>query len=288
MTVKNITLQIEQFTKDALAFLLKILKRFAAWLTENIKQILTLSIITIIGGTLLFYGYKKASPEDFNNGFTLPASYTLLAAVPGFFFVDTVNKRILKLRERVDYGLNNKRIVLAGDKEECDNVEAQLHYSRLYNKKNITNISAKRTPPEQTYNSDNFAKYDLVILCFKGDNYDPISDQQAELLSKTLSTIGHDLTVKDDIKANNSDEAVTGLIVLCPLQSLKTRAKLEEVNTANKSNKSDSSKMIYDLSKHIHDTEPFTRPFTVVVNQAGRLLTDVFSLLMTLPPRNGK
>ena len=202
--------------------------------------------------------------------------------MPGLFFVDTVSKRILELRERVDYGLKNKKILLAGDKEECNNVEAQLAYSQLYDKKNITNISANRTLPEQTHNSGNFTKYDLVILCFTGTNFTPITDQQAELLSETLSTIGHDKTVKDEIKVNNSDKAVTGLIVLCPLQSLK---ELKDLNTTNTSNESDSSKMIYDLSKHIHDTEPFTRPFTVVVNQAGRLLTDVFSLLTTLPPR---
>lgn len=282
MTVKHITLRIEQFTKGALKYLLKKAKRFTAWFRGNIKQILILSLITLIGFALLYRGYKKASPEDFTNGFTLPASYTLLGLVPGLFFVDTVSKRILELRERVDYGLKNKKILLAGDKEECNNVEAQLAYSQLYDKKNITNISTNRTLPEQTHNSGNFTKYDLVILCFTGTNFTPITDQQAELLSETLSTIGHDKTVKDEIKVNNSDKAVTGLIVLCPLQSLK---ELKELNTTNTSNESDSSKMIYDLSKHIHDTEPFTRPFTVVVNQAGRLLTDVFSLLTTLPPR---
>lgn len=282
MTVKHITLRIEQFTKGALKYLLKKAKRFTAWFRGNIKQILILSLIALIGFTLLYWGYKKASPEDFTNGFTLPASYTLLGLVPGLFFVDTVSKRILELRERVDYGLKNKKILLAGDKEECNNVEAQLAYSQLYDKKNITNISANRTLPEQTRNSGNFTKYDLVILCFTGTNFTPITDQQAELLSETLSTIGHDKTVKDEIKVNNSDKAVTGLIVLCPLQSLK---ELKDLNTTNTSNESDSSKMIYDLSKHIHDTEPFTRPFTVVVNQAGRLLTDVFSLLTTLPPR---
>ncbi|WP_454929046.1 hypothetical protein [Actinomyces sp.] len=282
MTVKHITLRIEQFTKGALKYLLKKAKRFTASFRGNIKQILILSLIALIGFTLLYWGYKKASPEDFTNGFTLPASYTLLGLVPGLFFVDTVSKRILELRERVDYGLKNKKILLAGDKEECNNVEAQLAYSQLYDKKNITNISANRTLPEQTHNSGNFTKYDLVILCFTGTNFTPITDQQAELLSETLSTIGHDKTVKDEIKVNNSDKAVTGLIILCPLQSLK---ELKDLNTTNTSNESNSSKMIFDLSKHIHDTEPFTRPFTVVVNQAGRLLTDVFSLLTTLPPR---
>jgi len=286
MTAKSVTSQIKRCAKDASKCLVKIANRLRARIAGNAKQLATLTIVTIIGVVLLYCGHKEASTEDFTNEFTLPASYTLLTLVPGLFFVDTVSKRILKLRERVDYGLKNKRILLAGDKEECDNIEAQLHYSQLYDKKNIANISANRTVPEQTHNSGNFTKYDLVILCFTGTNLTPITDQQAELLSETLSAIGHDKTVKDDIKVNNSDKAVTGLIVLCPLQSLKERNKLKELNPTNTSNESDSSKKIYDLSKHIHDTEPFTRPFTVVVNQAGRLLTDVFSLLMTLPPRN--
>lgn len=112
MTVKHITLRIEQFTKGALKYLLKKAKRFTAWFRGNIKQILILSLIALIGFTLLYWGYKKASPEDFTNGFTLPASYTLLGLVPGLFFVDTVSKRILELRERVDYGLKNKKYFL--------------------------------------------------------------------------------------------------------------------------------------------------------------------------------
>jgi hypothetical protein len=234
------------------------------------RKLIILSPITLLTAILFIYGYFHSTSEEFTTSFALPASYTLGALIPGYFLVETVSKGLLKLKGRVDYGLKNKRILLAGDKEECDNVEAQLHYSQLFDKKNITNIAANRTVPEQAQNSDNFTKYDLVILCFTGTNYAPISDQQAELLSKTLSTIGHDERVKTDIKANNSDEAVTGLIVLCPLGSLK--------------DPDEKNKLIPE--KHKWDTNPFKRPFTAVVNQAGRLLTDIFSLLITLPPRN--
>ena len=234
------------------------------------RKLIILSLITLLTAILFIYGYFHSTSEEFATSFALPASYTLGALIPGYFLVETVSKGLLKLKGRVDYGLKNKRILLAGDKEECDNVEAQLHYSQLFDKKNITNISANRTVPEQAQNSDNFTKYDLVILCFTGTNYAPISDEQAELLSETLSTIGHDERVKTDIKANNSDEAVTGLIVLCPLGSLK--------------DPDEKNKLIPE--KHKWDTNPFKRPFTAVVNQAGRLLTDIFSLLITLPPRN--
>lgn len=234
------------------------------------RRLIILSLITLATTIPFIYGCFHSTPEEFTTSFAFPASYTLAALIPGYFVVETVGKGLLKLKGRVDYGLKNKRILLAGDKEECDNIEAQLHYSQLFDKKNITNISANRTVLEQAHNSDNFTKYDLVILCFTGTNYAPISDQQADLLSKTLSTIGHDERVKTDIKANNSDEAVTGLIVLCPLGSLK--------------DPDEKNKLIAE--KHKWDTNPFKRPFTAVVNQAGRLLTDVFSLLITLPPRN--
>lgn len=272
MTVKNLTLQIKRFAKGASKYLLKIAKELRAWLTGHIKQIPTLLLIILIGGALFACGYRKASPEDFNNAFTLPASYTLLALIPGYFVVETVGKGLLKLRERVDYGLKNKRILLAGDKEECDNVEAQLHYSQLYDKKNITNISTDRTSPDQAYNSEHFTKYDLVILCFSGISQAPISDQQAQLLSETLSSIGDDGRVKNDIEASNSEGSAVGLIVLCPRGSLQAPNKVNKLNP----------------EKHKWDSNPFKRPFTAVVNQAGRLLTDVFSLLTTLPPRNGE
>ena len=169
------------------------------------RRLIIISTIALFTATLFICGIFHSTPEEVAINFALPASYTLGALIPGYFVVETVSKGLLKLKGRVDYGLKNKRILLAGDKEECDNVEAQLHYSQLFDKKNITNISANRTVPEQAHTSDNFTKYDLVILCFTGTNYTPISDQQAELLSKTLSTIGHDERVKTDIKANNSD-----------------------------------------------------------------------------------
>ena len=238
---------------------------------RNITRILIciglfcIAIVLLVGGLLI-----NNECKDIANQFLFPLSYTLFSLIPGYFIVETVGKGLLKLKERINYGLEHKTILLAGDKSECDNIEEQLRYSQLFDKKNITNISTDRTTPEQAYISDNFNKYDLIILCFTGTNLTPISDQQAELLSKTLSTIGHDERVKTDIKANNSNEAVTGLIVLCPLRSL------QDPDNKNK----------LDPKKHKWDTNPFMRPFTVVVNQAGRLLTDTVSLLTTLPPRN--
>ena len=236
------------------------------------RKLITLGTIAALTTILFIYGIIHATPEEFTISFALPASYTLFALIPGYFIVETVGKGLLKLKERINYGLEHKTILLAGDKSECDNIEEQLRYSQLFDKKNITNISTDRMTAEQAYTSDNFNKYDLIILCFTGTNHIPISDQQAQLLSETLSNIGNDERVKNHIKASNSEGTAVGLIVLCPLRSLQDP----------------DEKNMLDPEKHKWDTNPFMRPFTVVVNQAGRLLTDTVSLLTTLPPRNGE
>lgn len=237
------------------------------------RKLITLSTVALGMIFLLIYGRFHSTPEEFAINFALPAAYTLLALIPGYFIVETVGKGLLKLKERIDYGLEHKTILLAGDKSECDKVQAQLHYSQLLNKNNITNEATLITveTPKYDCNLDTFTKYDLVILCFMGENGTPISNEQTQLLSDTLATIGDDKILKDDIEVGNSEDTVVGLIVLCPPSSLKEPKYFGEA----------------DLSKHIHDTKPFQRPFTVVVNQIGRMMTDIFSLLTTLPPRNG-
>ena len=175
-------------------------------------------------------------------------------------------------KERVDHGLRSKTILLAGDKEECDNVEAQLHHSQLLNEGNVTNQSMNITLDEQEYNYNcaQFTNYDLVILCFNdkslksvtpsyGGKQDVLNDKQTALLQHTLESIGDSKTTKQALK---SRQDITGLITLCPQRSLCPDIPIQN--------------------------EPFQRPFTVVVNQIGRMMTDIFSLLTILPPRNGE
>lgn len=234
------------------------------------RKLIILSLITLLTAILFIYGYCHSTSEEFTTSFTLPASYTLGALIPGYFVVETVGKGLLKLKGRIDYGLKNKTILLIGEKEECYNVEEQLHYSQLLNKDNITNQSTDITVDKQeyNYNYEQFTKYDLVILCFSNKFLDLkigpddrkkyiLNEKQADLLRHTLESIGNSDTTKEAVK---SQQDITGLITLCPPGSLDTNEQ----------------------------RDPFKRPFTVVVNQIGRMMTDVFSLLTTLPPRNGE
>lgn len=231
------------------------------------RKLIILSLITLLTAILFIYGYCHSTSEEFTTSFALPASYTLGALIPGYFVVETVSKGLLKLKGRIDYGLKNKTILLIGEKEECYNVEEQLYYSRLLNKDNITNQSTDITSDKQEYNYNykQFTNYDLVILCFSnkflekiesGDRTKHIlNEKQTDLLRHTLESIGNSDTTKEALK---SQQDITGLITLCPPGSLDT----------------------------IEQRDPFKRPFTVVVNQIGRMMTDIFSLLITLPPRN--
>lgn len=236
------------------------------------RRLIILSLITLATTIPFIYGCLHSTPEEFTTSFAFPASYTLAALIPGYFVVETVGKGLLKLKGRVDYGLKNKRILLAGDKEECDNVEAQLHHSQLLNKGNVTNQSMNITLDEQEYNYNcaQFTNYDLVILCFNnkslksvtpsyGGKQDVLNDKQTALLRHTLESIGDSETTKQALKSRKD---ITGLITLCPQRSLCPDIPIQN--------------------------EPFQRPFTVVVNQIGRMMTDIFSLLTILPPRNGE
>lgn len=225
------------------------------------------AIVLLVGGLLI-----NNECNDIANQFLFPLSCSLFALIPTYFAIDSVGKNWIKLKERVDHGLRSKTILLAGDKEECDNVEAQLHHSQLLNKGNITNQSMNITLDEQEYNYNcaQFTNYDLVILCFNdkslkavtpsyGGKQDVLNDKQTALLQHTLGSIGDSETTKRALK---SRQDITGLVTLCPQRSLCPDIPIQN--------------------------EPFQRPFTVVVNQIGRMMTDIFSLLTILPPRNGE
>lgn len=156
-------------------------------------------------------------------------------------------KTLLRLRERINRGLKDRMIVIIGNKDERENIETQLKYSNLFAMENITNADS--------YTDNDYEKYDLVILALTGKDFDPLDKDQSEILQSTLQIVGTPSTTKQLIE---QDKPVVGLIILCPVNSLKR----ENATT-------------------------FRRPFTAVVNQPGRMITDIFSLLTTLPITKG-
>ncbi len=172
-----------------------------------------------------------------------PAIYSISGGLAVIWAGEASVKTLLKLRERVNRGLNDRKIVIIGPKDERDNIEKQLKYSNLFEMDNITNSNS--------YTDNDYRKYDLVILALTGQDFEILDEDQSKILQNTLRIVGDPPTTKQLIK---EDKPVVGVIVLCPVNSLKGENAIA-----------------------------FRRPFTVVVNQPGRMMTDIFSLLTTLP-----
>ena len=228
------------------------------------------SACIIITATIFFYVFYATIPVNWWREFCEKLIFPAIAAISGGLAVvwagEESIKTLIRLRERISHGLTHKRILLAGDEQECANVEAQLRYSQLFNKNNITNKASLITA-KYNYDFDTFTEYDVVILCFSRELLKTITvdekprkilnDEQTKLLTDTLASIGSSVTTQ---KVLISQQNIVGLITLCPPGSLHTKEQID----------------------------PFERPFTVVVNQIGRMMTDIFSLLTTLPPRSGE
>ena len=172
-----------------------------------------------------------------------PAIYSISGGLAVIWAGDASIKHLLRLRERVNRGLKDRKIIIVGNKNERDNIEKQLIYSNLFEMSNVTKSNS--------YSEHDYRKYDLVILALTGNDYSPLDEVQSIILQNTIHIVGDPSTTEELISKNKT---VVGLIVLCPVSSLKG-----------------------------DNIKAFKRPFTVVVNQPGRMMTDIFSLLTTLP-----
>jgi hypothetical protein len=236
-------------------------------ISKSPHRVAIISVSCVITASLFVSVFYFLTPvpwcKELCTQLLFPAIYSISGGLAVIWAGEESVKTLLRLRERISHGLTHKRILLAGDEQECANVEAQLRYSQLFNKNNITNKATLITP-KYNYDFGTFTEYDLVILCFSRKllktitvNEKPckiLNDEQTKLLTDTLASIGSSKTTQ---KALIPRQNIVGLITLCPPGSLHTKEQ----------------------------KDPFERPFTVVVNQIGRMMTDIFSLLTTLPPR---
>lgn len=243
MPPKQITARILSIPRKLRVLIPRVSTQFKAWLIRNIRQILILSATTAIGLSLLYCGYHRASPEDFTNQFILPASYTFLALLPGYMIVDSVGKNLTKLNKRVERGIYRSTILLTGDSEEQRKILAQLKYSNIFNIANIHSADSNTTK------ASNLNRYNLIIHCLKTASEETETSPQ---ITDITAQIGEEKEVLQRIM-NSQD--VTALIVLCPQGRLGDPV----------------SEML------------FSRPFTSLVNQPGRMMTDIISLLTSLP-----
>ena len=216
-------------------------------ISKSPHRVAIISACCIITASLFVSAFYFLTPvpwcKELCTQLLFPAIYSISGGLAVIWAGDASIKHLLRLRERVNRGLKDRKIIIVGNKNERDNIEKQLIYSNLFEMSNVTKSNSS--------SEHDYRKYDLVILALTGNDYSPLDEVQSIILQNTIHIVGDPSTTEELISKNKT---VVGLIVLCPVSSLKG-----------------------------DNIKAFKRPFTVVVNQPGRMMTDIFSLLTTLP-----
>lgn len=151
--------------------------------------------------------------------------------------------------ERKGYGLAKRKVYFRGSEPLIQELRDNLQVSNLIEPKNYSRTNVS------------LEDADIAILCI--DWQPPLDTDPKEIEKKTKQWKSDaDKTVSDfieEINKNTQSEDHKGLIVYTNGWFL------------------DSTKQTIN-----------NRPFSVLVNFSGRIVSDIHSLLTTLPPRNGK
>ena len=151
--------------------------------------------------------------------------------------------------ERNGYGLAKRKVYFRGSEPLIQELRDNLQISNLIEPKNYSRTNVS------------LEDADIAILCI--DWQPPLDTDPKEIEKKTKQWKSDaDKTVSDfieEINKNTQSEDHKGLIVYTNGWFL------------------DSTKQTIN-----------NRPFSVLVNFSGRIVSDIHSLLTTLPPRNGK
>lgn len=151
--------------------------------------------------------------------------------------------------ERKGYGLAKRKVYFRGSEPLIQELRDNLQISNLIEPKNYSRTNVS------------LEDADIAILCI--DWQPPLDTDPKEIEKKTKQWKSDaDKTVSDfieEINKNTQSEDHKGLIVYTNGWFL------------------DSTKQTIN-----------NRPFSVLVNFSGRIVSDIHSLLTTLPPRNGK
>ena len=214
---------------------------------------LALSIITlIVVGTIAVTMYKC---QLFNEGTAVYETFifTTIAAIAGgiaaFWAGVTVAKPLLDTYlERTGYGLAKRKVYFRGSESLIQELRENLQISNLIEPKNYSRTNVS------------LENADIAILCIEWqapqDN-DPKKEEKTKQWDSNADKIIFDFI--EEINKNTQSKDHKGLIVY-----------------TNGWFGNSTKRMINN------------RPFSILVNFSGRIVSDIHSLLTTLPPRNGQ
>ena len=160
-----------------------------------------------------------------------------------------VNRWLERYKERSGYGLAKRKVFFSGAEKMIRDVRHDLLLSDLINRKNYTD------PNIDLYEAD------IVILCISKD--DPAQNKDPD------KPRGH-----QDDTAQNTDWQSTAR---------------ETIETAIDQLNCHQALIVFTNGRLDSQTKAAIeeRSFTTLVNCRGRIVSDIHSLLTTLPPRNG-
>ena len=213
---------------------------------------LALSIIAlIIVGIIAVTMYKC---QLFNEGTAVYETFifTTIAAIAGgiaaFWAGVTVAKPLLDTYlERTGYGLAKRKVYFRGSESLIQELRENLQISNLIEPKNYSRTNVS------------LENADIAILCIEWqapqDN-DPKKEEKTKQWERNADKTIFDFI--EEINKNTQSKDHKGLIVY-------------------------TNGWFGDSTKRMINN----RPFSILVNFSGRIVSDIHSLLTTLPPRNG-
>ena len=188
---------------------------------------------------------------DLSQTFLYPLSCTLIGSgIVTYAGLEISDKVLENYNKRIGYGLSNRQIYFEGSANKISETKEDLQVSNLIKSENYMDSTTTANDA------------DIAILCI---------DKEQTKESKQES---NNPNQKSDSKKMS-----------------KWQMEAHDQVTALKAALTPDQALIVYTDGWLHDDTKAlinNRPFSVLVNFKGRIVSDIHSLLTTLPPRNGE
>jgi len=224
---------------------------------KNKKYIIILGAIIVIAIIVVVVTFNCVNISedrrwiDLSQTFLYPLSYTLIgSAIVTYAGLEISDKVLENYNKRIGYGLSNRQIYFEGSANKISETKEDLQVSNLIKSENYMDSTTTANDA------------DIAILCI---------DKEQTKESKQES---NNPNQKSDSKKMS-----------------KWQMEAHDQVTALKAALTPDQALIVYTDGWLHDDTKAlinNRPFSVLVNFKGRIVSDIHSLLTTLPPRNGE
>lgn len=224
---------------------------------RNKRYIIALGVVIILAliVAIVTFGCINISEDrrwvDLAQTFLYPLSCTLIgSAILAYAGLEISDKVLENYNKRIGYGLSNRQIYFEGSANKISETKEDLQVSNLIKSENYMDSTIT------AYDAD------IAILC-----------------------INKEQTKESKQDSNNPNQKSDSK------QMSKWQMEAHDQVTALKAALTPHQALIVYTDGWLHDDTKAlinNRPFSVLVNFRGRIVSDIHSLLTTLPPRNGE